>query len=37
VRKALNRPILIFQVKLLLGVLYKLALKKPIDDGWDKK
>ena len=37
VRKALNRPIIIFQVKLMLGVMYKLALKKPIDDGWDKK
>lgn len=34
-QRALNGAVGIFQVKVLFGVLYKLALKKPIEDGWD--
>lgn len=36
VRRALSGPVVIFQAKVMLGVLYKLAFKKPIDDGWDE-
>lgn len=37
VRKALNGPVFIFQAKLMLGVLFKLAIRKPIDDGWNER
>lgn len=37
VRRALNGPVFIFQAKLMLGVLFKLAIRKPIDDGWNER
>ena len=36
-REALSGGVFIFQAKVMLGVLYKLAFKKPIDDGWEKE
>ncbi len=37
IRRAFSGPVIIFQAKLMLGVLYKLAFKKPIDDGWEQR
>lgn len=35
-RRAFGGPVLIFQAKIMFGVIYKLAFKKPIDDGWEQ-
>jgi hypothetical protein len=35
-RRAFGGLVLIFQAKVMFGVIYKLAFKKPIDDGWEQ-
>ncbi len=36
-KRALNGAVFIFQAKVLFGTLYKLVVKKPINDGWDEQ
>jgi hypothetical protein len=35
IKRALNAPVYILQIKILFGVIWKTLLNKEIDDGWD--